>query len=457
MQIACRRSDLRVVQDGGEAARQLPRLEERRPVDVLDQVGEREVAERRDPGRARLGRRGRVPVDDQAALASLLHRDASRVALGAAIADLGVLLARAREERLAAVVAQERRRDADRPARIRDVHDRSLALRCDAQRGVRLARRRAADQERRRDLLALELGRDVRHLLEARRDQPREADQVGVLASRRLDDVGAGRHHPEIDDPVVVAGEHDADDVLADVVDVALDGRHHDRALGSVLAARVALGLDERHEVRNGLLHHARALDHLRQEHAAVLEAIADHCHAAHQRPLDHLDRPRVGLSRLLGVGDDEVGDALDERVDETVVDGQRPPLLCVDGHHRPGLDARGGLEQAVGRVGAAVQHEVLDDLAQIERDVVVQHQRGRVHDRHVEPGVDRVVEEHRVDRLAHGGMAAEREAQVREAARHERAGTGVVQQTGRLDERDPVAVVLRHARPDRRGCTGRG
>ena len=134
----------------------------------------------------------------------------------------------------------------------------------------------------------------------------------------------------------------------------------------------------------------------------------------------------------------------------ETVVDGQRPPLLCVDGHHRTGLDARGGLEQAVGRVGAAVQHEVLDDLAQIERDVVVQHQRGRVHDRHVEPGADRVVEEHRVDRLAHRGMAAEREAQVREAARHERAGTGVVQQTGRLDERDPVAVVLRHARPDR-------
>ena len=41
-----------------------------------------------------------------------------------------------------------------------------------------------------------------------------------------------GRHHDaEIDHLVVVAAEHDADDVLADVVDVALDRRQQDLAL----------------------------------------------------------------------------------------------------------------------------------------------------------------------------------------------------------------------------------
>ena len=45
-------------------------------------------------------------------------------------------------------------------------------------------------------------------------------------------------HHAQIDDPVAVAGEHDADDVLADVVDVALDRGHDDRAR----VALVALG-----------------------------------------------------------------------------------------------------------------------------------------------------------------------------------------------------------------------
>ena len=42
----------------------------------------------------------------------------------------------------------------------------------------------------------------------------------------------ARRHHDaEIDHLVIVALEHDADDVLADVVHVALDGRHHDLAV----------------------------------------------------------------------------------------------------------------------------------------------------------------------------------------------------------------------------------
>ena len=43
--------------------------------------------------------------------------------------------------------------------------------------------------------------------------------------------LSAGTITPRSIDLVVVAAEHDADDVLADVVDVALHGRHHDLAL----------------------------------------------------------------------------------------------------------------------------------------------------------------------------------------------------------------------------------
>jgi hypothetical protein len=48
----------------------------------------------------------------------------------------------------------------------------------------------------------------------------------------RGEDLVARHHDAEVDDLVVVTGEHDADDVLADVVDVALHGRHDDAALG---------------------------------------------------------------------------------------------------------------------------------------------------------------------------------------------------------------------------------
>ena len=40
---------------------------------------------------------------------------------------------------------------------------------------------------------------------------------------------------PEVDHLVVVAGQHDADNVLADVMHVALDGGENDFALGLVV------------------------------------------------------------------------------------------------------------------------------------------------------------------------------------------------------------------------------
>ena len=61
-----------------------------------------------------------------------------------------------------------------------------------------------------------------------------------TLALRQ--DVLARHHHAHVDDLEVVALEHDGDDVLADVVHVALDGGDDDLALGLGLAA----GVDQR-------------------------------------------------------------------------------------------------------------------------------------------------------------------------------------------------------------------
>ena len=51
-----------------------------------------------------------------------------------------------------------------------------------------------------------------------------------------LQDLGRRHHDAEIDDLVIVAGEHDADDVLADVVHIALDRRHQHLAGALALA-----------------------------------------------------------------------------------------------------------------------------------------------------------------------------------------------------------------------------
>ena len=80
-------------------------------------------------------------------------------------------------------------------------------------------------------------------------------------------------------------------------------------------------------------------------------------------------------------------------------------------------FDARGVLDETLGRVLAAVEDDVLDALEQLRLDVLVDRELAGVDDAHVEPGGDRVVEERRVHRLAHGVVAAEREAEVGDAA----------------------------------------
>ena len=102
---------------------------------------------------------------------------------------------------------------------------------------------------------------------------------------------------------VVVASEHDADDVLADVVNVALDGREHELAPSVAHPGGFLLREHERLEIRDGALHRPRALHHLRQEHLARAEEIAHHAHSVHQRAFDDLQRLAVFRPRLFGIG----------------------------------------------------------------------------------------------------------------------------------------------------------
>ena len=211
--------------------------------------------------------------------------------------------------------------------------------------------------------------------------------------------------------------------------------------------------LHERHQVGDRLLHHARRLHHLRQEHLARAEQVADHVHAGHQRAFDHVERP-LGLEpRLLGVGLDEIGDAVHQRMRRAA---------CSTGHSRQARSAslllacraRGSAAASASSrsvaSGAAVEHHVLAGLAQLRLEVVVDRHLPGIDDAHVHAGLDGVVEEHRVHRLAHRLVAAERERQVRHAARDMHVRQVLADPARRLDEGDAVAVVLLDAGGDR-------
>ena len=209
--------------------------------------------------------------------------------------------------------------------------------------------------------------------------------------------------------------------------------------------------LEIRDEDGDGLLHDAGALDDLRQEHPAGPEQVADDVHPGHQRALDDVERPRRREPRLLGVLDDVGVDAGHERVGQPLVDRSLAPgqVLGRPLHAALAGVPRGQLEQPLGRVRAPVEDDVLDPLAQLRLDLVVDRQDAGVDDGHVEAGPDRVVEEDRVDRLADAVVAAERERDVRHAARGPRPRELRLQPADGLDERDGVGVVLLHAGRD--------
>ena len=272
--------------------------------------------------------------------------------------------------------------DADHAGGVEDVHRRLAVLRRDADGRVLLRGRRAADEERQLDAAALHLLRDRDHLVERRRDEPRQPDDVAVLLERDVEDPIRGNHDAEVDDVVAVAAEDDADDVLADVVDVALHGCHDDagrrRALG-------LLGFHVRLEVRDGALHRAGALHDLREEHLPGAEEVADDLHPVHQRPLDHVERPRSRRARLLGVLLDEVDHAVDERVREPLADGRLAPGEIELALRRAARDGRGVLDETLRRILTPVEENVLDALEQIGLDVLVHGELAGVDDPHVE------------------------------------------------------------------------
>ena len=146
-------------------------------------------------------------------------------------------------------------------------------------------------------------------------------------------------------------------------------------------------------------------------------EQIADRLHAVHQRTFDHVERPRQLLAGLFSVLLDEVDDAVDERVREPPFDRLLAPREVHLALRPAALHLAGERNQPLGRVRPAVEEHVLDVLEQVRRNVFVDGELAGVHDPHVEPGFDRVVEERRVHRLADDVVAAEGERQVADAA----------------------------------------
>ena len=215
------------------------------------------------------------------------------------------------------------------------------------------------------------------------------------------------RHDAKVDHLEIIAAEHDADDVLADVVHVALHRRQQDLAGGGAFAL---VRFHEGQEIGDRLFHHARGFDDLRQEHLALAEEIADDIHAGHQRAFDHVERPRGALARLFDIRFDIIGDAVDERIFEPLLDAvasrQAASFSCVLAPAPLNFSAS-STRRSVESL-RRFKHHVFASLAQLRIDLRIDRELAGVDDAHIHARGDGVIEEHRMHRFAHGLIAAE-------------------------------------------------
>ena len=177
--------------------------------------------------------------------------------------------------------------------------------------GVLLGDGRAADHDD--DLVAqagllerVHVGLEHRH---RRGEERREADDVGLVLLDRLDELLRRHLHAEVDHLEAGALEHDVDEVLADVVDVALDGAHQE------LADRLDAGLGEqRAQPLHRAGHRAAGDQHLGHEEVAALEPRADLLQRRDERVEEQRLRLHAERQALLGQLEDARGVA-DQRL----------------------------------------------------------------------------------------------------------------------------------------------
>src|ERR1051325_298786 len=120
----------------------------------------------------------------------------------------------------------------------------------------------------------------MHHLVERWGNKATQSHDVDLLSLCSLDDLLGWDHYTKVDDLVIVTCQHNTNDVLADIVYVALHRCHqYSGSRFTKTSVQFLFFFEEWHQVRYRFLHHAGALHHLRKEHLTGAKQIANYIH----------------------------------------------------------------------------------------------------------------------------------------------------------------------------------
>ena len=325
---------------------------------------------------------------------------------------------------------------------------------------MKFARRGSTHHDRDAETRLLHFLRHMHHLLERWSNQTAQSYGIHLFLYRLLHDLFSWNHDAQVDDVEVIARHHHAYDVFADVVDIALHRSH--QYLASRGAATLFLCLDMRLEDRNRRFHRTCGLHNLRQEHLAPAEEFANKVHTVHQRTLNNVHRMRILQQSLVNIRLQELGDALLQRILQTLLNRLFSPFRSRRLLHRSTaslgsclgciclrLDFGCQLDKIIGSTLSAVQHHVLDEFKLFFRYLVVIHSRFGIYDTEVHTNFLGVMQEDAMDGFTDISVASEREREVADTTTHVGSRQILMNPLGGTDEFHGIVVVLLHTRSD--------
>ena len=338
------------------------------------------------------------------------------------------------------------------------VDHRAAVGRSDSLTGEARRKRGAADQDRRSHAGGPQIVGGDDHLMRRLDEQSRQPDSIRPVLAHGFDQGLGDDLDPEVLDLEAVVGENDLDQVLADVVNVALDGGEDDPAAGCR-----GVGVHELLEVGDRGFHRLGTLQNFGNDQLVRVEQPPNLRHPGHQRPVDDLQRlgalPSLELEifdqAAAAAIDDVAGEALIERLlwadnglalgaakvvayAGHVMDVDRGPLLR---RLLAPVLRRIGESRIPGVVNREVEEQGLHHPPLFLGDRRVTFNALGVDDREVEAGLGAKVEKDRVHDLA--GTKGQPEADVGDAEHGRTRGEGPLDQPQPFDGLDRAADVV--------------
>ena len=290
----------------------------------------------------------------------------------------------------------------------------------------------------------------MHHFIERGGDQPGEPDDVSAHLPGSGEDLLTGDHHPKIGNFESVAGQYDANDILAYIVHVPLDRGHHYLASGTLTGIGRLFLFHEGGEPGHGLLHDPGGLDYLGQEHLSGAKEISHDRHSVHEGALDDLEWSAVLEAGLLSVSFDKLGNSLEQRMLKALLYWLLPPpeINFLFLSFLP-PELLGKLQELVGGIASPVEDHILDPFKQVGRNFVINLKHPRIDNPHVHSGTGSVIQEGRVHGFPDHVVAPKGEGDIGDPPGNPGMRQAFLDPAGCFDEVDSVVVMFRDSGGD--------